>query len=76
MHPVDVVPYIVKQEGVSTIGVSRAMGRSDGYIASYIANKRTPNIALMAEIGDVVGYDLLLRRRADSTEIPIDPPKS
>lgn len=75
MMPEDVVPTLVKESGASTIAISDAMGRSRGYLSAYIANKRTPNIRLLAELGDELGYDLLLRERKTGREITIDPPE-
>lgn len=75
MKPEEIVPYIVRESGCSTIAISDAMGRSRGYLAAYIANKRTPNIKLLAELGDELNYDLLIRNRKTGREIIIDPPK-
>lgn len=75
MTPESIVPYIVSKSGRATIAISESLGRSRGYLASYIANKRTPNIRLLAELGNELGYDLLVRNRETGDEIIIDPPK-
>lgn len=75
MEPEKVVPYIVSKSGRSTIAISDALGRSRGYLSAYIANKRTPNIRLLSELGNELGYDLLMRNRETGDEFIIDPPK-
>ena len=70
MKPEEIVPYIVRESGCSTIAISDAMGRSRGYLSAYIANRRTPNIKLLAELGDE-----LIRNRKTGREIIIDPPE-
>lgn len=74
MEPESIVPSIVKASGRSTIEISESLGRSRGYLSAYIANKRTPNIRLLTELGDELDYDLLLRNRKSGEEIIIDPP--
>ena len=76
MRPEAILRHLVVRENASTIKVSRAMGRSDGYLSSYIANQNIPSITVMSEIGDCLGYDLLLRRRSDGDEIVIEPPST
>lgn len=70
-----VVKRMLTIEGISSIQASRRMNRSDGYLSRTISGGLTPGAGKLAEIGDALGYDLLLRKRDDGTEIIIDPPK-
>ena len=58
----------------STIEVSRAMGRSRGFISAYLAKGNSPSADLLSEICDAIDYDLLMRNRKDGSEIIIGPP--
>jgi len=53
---------------------SQKMGRHPTFLATLRQKGSVPRISTMAEIADVYGYDLLLRKRADGQEIVIDPP--
>lgn len=71
----DVLPALVKGSGQSMSSISTKMGRSRNFIVVTIQKNSTPYLDTVSEVADVCGYDLLLRRRDDGTEIIIDPPK-
>lgn len=75
MEPKTMLKSLFGRGELSTVETSLKMGRSRGYLSSYIARGNEPGITLMAEICDAIGYDLLIRNRNDGTEIIIDPPK-
>ena len=75
MEPKDVLPELVKGSGRSMRTISVQMDRTSNYLAAVVQRKSIPKYDTMAEIADVCGYDLLLRRRDDGTEIIIDPPR-
>lgn len=60
---------------ISLRGVSRAMNRSESFLANYLSTGRIPNLELMAEIADATGHDLIVRNRDTGLEILIDPPE-
>ena len=69
------IKALLDEEGISASKASILIGRSRTYIPTYVGKGMVPSIGLMAELGDSVGYDLLLRRRTDGHEIVIDPPQ-
>lgn len=75
MRAEDVLREMVHDCDLSQREISKRMGRSHLYVASYVSKKQKPNIELMAEIGDVTGHDLLIRNRRTGREIIIDPPE-
>lgn len=74
VQPNKVLRTIITRRGLSTRAASAKVGRSEGYFSRKISKSVSPNIATLAEIGDKLDYDLLLRDRTDGTELPIDPP--
>ena len=75
MEPIDVLPTIVRGSGRSMQSMSLQLGRSRNYITQTIQNLSVSKVDTVAEIADVCGYDLLLRKRDDGSEIVIDPPR-
>ena len=75
MQPRNVIPTIVSSSGKSMQSISLAIGRTRTYINSTIQNRSISHVDTVAAVADVCGYDLLLRKRDDGTEIIIDPPQ-
>lgn len=73
MNAHDVVEELVRDTGETHRRVSVRMGYGSTYLKGFIYERRIPRIDTLAKIADACGYDLLLRRRIDDYEIPIDP---
>lgn len=59
--------------GASMRGVSVELGKADTYVRNVAAPTRSPALATVA---DVLGYDVVLVRRSDGTELgTIEPPR-
>lgn len=64
---------VVADSGMSIRAITRELGRSPGYFTQILReNGSTPRTDMLARVANVCGYDLLLRRRIDEYEIPID----
>lgn len=74
VEPKDVLSALVKNSGKSMRTISMAIGRSPNFLASTTQKRSTPHCETVANVADVCGYDLLLRKRSDGSEIIIDPP--
>lgn len=62
--------------GASMRGVSVALGKADTYVRNVAQPSRSPALATVADVADVLGYDLVLVRRSDGTELgTIEPPR-
>lgn len=75
MQPEDVLRAVCDDSDLSMVQISKAIGRSNMFIGSYVSKKLKPNIGLMAEIADATNHDFLLRNRVTGDEIYIDPPE-
>lgn len=65
---------VVAESGMSIRAITRKLGRSPGYFTQITKeNGSTPRTDTLAKVADACDYDLLLRRRLDGYEIPIDP---
>ena len=61
-------------DGMSVRGLGKRMGRNPYYAKTILyGRKSTPSVSIFAEIADVCGYDLLVRKRDDGSEIVVDP---
>lgn len=58
---------------LSTVDTSRKMGRSRAFLSTYTTRGNEPRVGLFAEILDAIGYDLIVRKRDDGSEIRIEP---
>lgn len=74
MEPKDVLPELVGGSGKSMMSLSLALGRSRNYITQLIQQGSISQVDTVADVADVCGYDLVLRRRSDGEEMLIDPP--
>ena len=73
MNARDAFVQVVDDSGMTIRGITRELGRSPGYFTHIMKeNGSTPRADMLARVADVCGYDLLLRRRVDEYEIPID----
>lgn len=62
--------------GASMRGVSVALGKADTYVRNVSQPSRSPALATVVDVADVLGYDLVLVRRSDGTELgTIEPPR-
>lgn len=75
MEPKNVLREMIVRRGLSTRGASAEAGRSIGYFSRMISKDVIPKISTLAELGDALDYDLILRDRLDGHEFVIDPPR-
>ena len=62
--------------GASMRGVSVALGKADTYVRNVAAPGRSPALATVADVADVLGYDLVFVRRSDGEAFgTIEPPR-
>ena len=73
MTAVEVLRAFFGAGKLSTVDVSLKMGRNRSFLSAYLTRGNEPKVGLFAEILDVIGYDLLMRKRDDGTEIILDP---
>ncbi len=75
MKPTDVLNAMISKRGLTYIQASLQAGRSRGYMGRMVYKKVVPGTAVLADIGDRLGFDLILRDRQDGSTIIIDPPE-
>ena len=75
MQSNELLQEMIRSRNLSKRKVSEMLGRSRDYTSRMIAGKVSPKASTLAEYGEVLGYDLILRDRETGTEIPIDPPE-
>lgn len=73
MQSKEALRTIVRESGQTLRSISTTIGRSQNYMAATVQNDSAPKADTIAEIADACGYDLLLRKRDDGSEIIIDP---
>jgi len=59
--------------GLAKTDISRKMGREQSYIATIFAKSAIPRTSTYSEILDACGFDLIVRRRDDGSEIRVTP---
>ena len=57
----------------STVEASEKMGKSRGFIGSYVTKGNIPKLDTAAAILDAIDYDLVIRNRETGEEIIIEP---
>ena len=73
MNARDAMLEMLREYDGSIRSLTNAMGRAPGYLNNIINKSGAPMTDTLAEVANHCGYDLLLRRRIDDYEIPIDP---
>ena len=76
MRAMDAFIEIVDSAGVSKSDIGRKLGRGDRYLRNTMSRGSLPRVDNFSMIADACGYDLLLRKRSDNSEILIDPPEN
>lgn len=74
MDVFDTIRSMMNSSGLSFRKLGDLINRKGGYISSIIFKRQVPSVSVLAMIANACGYDLLVRRRDDSSEIIIDPP--
>lgn len=75
MQPLESLAEVVRLSGLSMQTISAKMNRSRSFVSMTIRNGGMPKVDTLASVAGICGYDLLLRKRDDGTEIVIDPPQ-
>lgn len=52
----DVIEMMIERSGATKRELSRAMGRSDNYVATTLAKSKSHSFELVCEIADALGY--------------------
>lgn len=73
MEPLQALARAIATSGLSKYAVSKRLGKTQAYIGAMFSRGSVPKTDTYATIADVCGYDLLLRKRDDSSEILVDP---
>jgi len=69
----DVTLEMIADSGLSVSALSKSMGKERSYIHTTVLRGKTFYCTTLAKVADICGYDLLVRRRTDGYEMPIDP---
>ena len=73
MNPIEALRTMMDSEGISVRKLGTLMGKSPLYAKNVLYGRKSmPNVSIFAEMADACGYDLLVRRRSNGDEIPID----
>ncbi len=73
MHVAESIRTMMSTAGLSVRGIAAELGKCPYYMKHFLYRGGTPSVSNFAKIADVCGYDVLIRRRDDGTETPIDP---
>ena len=71
MNAHDATMEVIGEYDGSMRSLTTKLGLSPGSL-SIIKRGGVPKVDTLAKVADVCGYDLILRRRIDEYEIPID----
>lgn len=69
MTIVEVIRAMMAQSGMTNRRLSTTLGREESFIGTTLYKKQKPSVLLFARIADACGYDTLVRRRDDGTEL-------
>lgn len=73
MNPIEALRTMMDSEGISVRKLGELIGKAPSYATTILYGRKSmPNVSIFAEMADACGYDLLVRRRSDGDEIPID----
>lgn len=72
MNVHELILFMIKSDKRSERKLSLMLSNDATYLRSIIKRHTVPKTDTYARIADVCGYDLLVRRRSDGEEIPID----
>lgn len=72
MNVIETIRAMMAQSKMSTRRLSVALNREKSYVSSTLYKGRIPSVRLFARMADICGYDTLVRRREDGTEILLD----
>ena len=61
----DLIRHMLDWSGMKATDVSRAMGKTSGYLAVMLYNESTPRLDLFIKIAEACGYSLELREAQD-----------
>ena len=64
--------YVLSRSNKPKTTVSQELGKSAGYINTYVSMGKVPGLDTMASIANVCGYDLVLVDRSTGETIKID----
>lgn len=72
MNAHDAIMELLNEYDGSIRSLTNRLGHAPGYLNHITKGNSTPQADTLAKVADVCGYDLILRRRIDDYEIPID----
>ena len=71
------ISEMLRKRGATRAGVSRDLGRSPSWCGMVAAPGRSPALATVADIADVLGYEIVVIDRAAGERVGvIEPPRS
>ena len=70
----DIIRTLIADSGYSQRQVSQAIGRQHNFVATYISKGQIPGLAVLSEIADACGCDVIVRNRNNGHKWIIDPP--
>ncbi len=71
-----VIREIIKKRGASMRGVSASLEKSQAWARNVAAPGRSPALATVADIADVLGYDVAIIDRETGEQVgTIEPPR-
>lgn len=72
----EVIRSMLDARGASARGTSLDLGRAPSYMQTVASPKRVPSIATVADVADVLGYDLAIVDRTTGEELGrVAPPR-
>lgn len=75
MQAGDVLKYMVTSKGLSSREASRMLGRSPNYVSRMYVGGFNIKAGTLAEFGEALGYELVLRDTSTGAEVTIEPPE-
>lgn len=72
MNAFELILFMIGDSEKSESELSRSVSRDRTYLRSIIKRHTIPKVTTFSKISDACGFDLLVRRRVDGYEIPID----
>lgn len=61
MDAKQLIQTMMKDSGTTGVGLSRAMGKTDGFVSATLARGSVPKVDTFAAMADAMGYEVVVR---------------
>lgn len=69
MNATEAIRAMMDASGMTATELSRAMGKSDSYIRTTLANNTSPRVDNLALMAEIMGFELMLIRNNETIRL-------